>query len=135
MSLRDRWFVYHMPLQANSASYSQQDGKRVVVSGLRVESLTWLVVALVCLWPHRRSTCPLALAKNGSIMRCSTINSWRSAATSETVKSCWTRAPRVHNQHLNKCPDLHLYICSQYNGVSGVRISECRNRRLRLQQS
>jgi len=72
--------------QANSASYPQQDGKQYLTyCGLRGEGLVWLIGAMVCLqalW---------AQAMDGHIMRCGTISSCQSAATSEIVKRCWSR--------------------------------------------
>ena len=59
-----------MGAQANSASYSQRDGKLVVAIRLRGEGLVWLIGAMVCLlaaswvqlsvsagngWPHNAS--------------------------------------------------------------------------------
>ena len=46
---------------------------------------------------------------DGHIMRCSTISSCQSAATSEIVKRCWSR---VHSckWRYSKCPDLYLYL-------------------------
>ena len=44
----------------------------------------WLIGAMVC---HRGSNCPLARAMDGHIMRCGTIGSCQSAATSEIVKA------------------------------------------------
>ena len=60
----------------------------------------------------RGSNCPLARAMDDHIMRCGTIGSCQSAATSEIVKHCWSR---VHScsckWRYSKCPDLYLYLC------------------------
>jgi len=45
------------------------------------EGLVWLI----------GSNCPLARAVDGHIMRCGTIGSCQSAATSEIVKCCWSQ--------------------------------------------
>jgi len=42
------------------------------------------------------SNCPLARAMDGHIMRCGTIGSCQSAATSEIVKRCWSRSSLTH---------------------------------------
>ena len=69
--------------QANSASYPQRDGKWVVATatGWRPSVADW----------GCGSNCPLARAVDGHIMRCGTIGSCQSAATSEIVKRCWSR--------------------------------------------
>ena len=54
---------------------------------------------------HRESNCPLARAMDGHIMRCGTIGSCQSAATSEIVKRCWSRVLSCKWRY-SKCPDL-----------------------------
>jgi len=53
-------------------------------------------------------------------MRCGTISSCQSAATSEIVKHCWSR---VHSckWRYSKCPDVYLYL---YSDGSGVNLSD-----------
>ena len=61
---------------------------------LRGEGLVWLLGGdgVCASWQlHRGSNCPLARAVVGHIMRCGTIGSCQSAATSEIVKRCWSR--------------------------------------------
>ena len=74
--------------QANSASYPQRDGKRVVAHGLRGEGLVrWLGRWYVCVL-HRGSNCSPSRAMDGRIMCHGIISSCQSAATSEIVKRC-----------------------------------------------
>jgi len=77
--------------QANSASYSPWDGKRVVAYGLRFEGLVWLIGAMVCLLAaNRGSNCSFTQAMDGRILRGSIISSCQSAATSKIVKRFWS---------------------------------------------
>jgi len=57
------------------------------------------------------TNCPLGRAMDNHIMRCDTIGSCQSAASSEIVKRC---QPAGHEsdwrkRRYNKCPDLYLY--------------------------
>jgi len=76
--------------QANSASYPQRAGKWVAATatGWRPSVADWGDdVSASC---HRGSNCLLSQAMDGHIIRCSTIGSCQSAATSEIVKRCWS---------------------------------------------
>ena len=78
--------------QANSASNPQRDGKWVVTTatGWRPSVAHWGDgVSASC--TVGACNCPLARAMDGHIMRCGTIGSCQSAATSEIVKRCWSR--------------------------------------------
>ena len=52
---------------------------------------------------------PLARVMDGHIMRCGTIGSCQSVATSEIVKRCYGHESDSCKWCYNKCPDLYLY--------------------------
>ena len=61
------------------------------------------------------------------IMRCGTIGSCQSAATSEIVKRCWSRVHSCKRRY-NKCPDLYLYL---YLYLYMYKTTQCRWRHVR----
>jgi len=67
---------------ANSASYPQEDGKRVVAYGLQGEGLVWLNMAVLCLHAAPWVQLFTGTAMDSHVMRCGIISSCQSAATS-----------------------------------------------------